>query len=208
MPLSRRQLLALPLAAFAASGAAAETAAETAAEPGPLIRRFYDVLLAVMKEAQQLTFDQRYERLAPAIERTFNLALMTRIAVGPDWTQLAAAQQQQLEGAFARYTISEYAAQFDGYDGEQFDVTPTATPNPNGVVVASRIVKSNGEPVSINYLMRPDSAGAWKVIDVYLDGTISQLAARRSEFVSVLQRNGAEGLVQLLERRTAALRPG
>jgi phospholipid transport system substrate-binding protein len=54
--------------------------------------------------------------------------------------------------------------------------------------------------------MRQDSDGAWKVIDIYLEGTISQLAARRSEFVSVLQRDGADGLVELIERRTAALR--
>ena len=50
--------------------------------------------------------------------------------------------------------------------------------------------------------------GGWKVIDIYLSGTVSELAARRSEFVAVLQRNGAEGLVQLIEQRTAALRSG
>jgi phospholipid transport system substrate-binding protein len=204
MPFSRRLLLALPLVAFAASGAAAEPGAA----PAALIERFYGVLLAVMKQAKQLSFDDRYARLAPAVTQIFDLPAMTRIAVGPDWAQLTAAQHRQLDDAFARYTISEYAARFDGYDGERFDVTPTATPNPNGIVVASRIVKSNGEAVSLNYLMRSDGAGAWKVIDVYLDGTISQLAARRSEFVAVLQRNGADGLVQLIERRTAALRPG
>jgi phospholipid transport system substrate-binding protein len=203
MVLSRRFFLALPLAV-----AAARAAAAAAAVPAGVIERFYGVLLAVMKQAKALSFDQRYARLAPAVTATFDLPLMTRIAVGPDWTQLTQPQQRRLEAAFARYTISEYAARFDGYDGERFEVTPTATANPNGVVVASRIIKSNGDPVSLDYLLRPDGVGSWKAIDVYLDGTISQLAARRSEFVSVLQRSGAEGLVQLIERRTAALRPG
>jgi phospholipid transport system substrate-binding protein len=202
MRLSRRLLLAMAPAVILASRAGADPAA-----PAAVIRRFYGSLLAVMKAAKALSFDQRYARLAPAIAATFNLPLMTRIAVGPDWTQLTAAQQQLLEQAFARYTISEYAARFDSYDGERFEVTPTTTTNPNGVVVDSRIIKSNGEPVAINYLMRAIPSGAWQVIDVYLDGTISQLAARRSEFVSVLRRSGAEGLLDLLKERTAALRP-
>jgi len=204
MLVSRRLFLAMPLAAAAASPAAAGQGDA----PAGVIDRFYGVLLSVMQQAKALSFDQRYARIAPAVAAAFNLPLMTRIAVGPDWTALDAAQQQRLEAAFARYTISEYAARFDGYDGERFDVTPTPIANPNGVVVASRIVKSNGEPVSINYLMRQDGGTSWKVIDVYLDGTISQLAARRSEFVSVLQRSGADGLVQLIERRTAGLRRG
>jgi phospholipid transport system substrate-binding protein len=204
MSFSRRLLLGLPLAILAALRDA------SAADPGSapaLIGRFYDTLLAVMKQAKQLSFDQRYNRLAPTIEQTFDLGLMTRIAVGPGWTQLAADQQQRLSAAFARYTISTYANRFDDYGGERFDVSPKAMPNANGVIVESRLIKSNGETVNLNYLLRQDP-GSWKVIDVYLSGTVSELATRRSEFVAVLQRDGAEGLVQMIERRTAALRAG
>ncbi len=60
----------------------------------------------------------------------------------------------------------------------------------------------------LNYLLHQEAAGAWKVIDIYLSGTISELATRRSEFVSVLQQAGADGLVRMIEQRTAALRTG
>jgi len=205
MSFSRRLLLGLPLAILA--GRRAASAADASSAPG-LIEHFYATLLAVMKQAKQLSFDERYVRLAPTIERTFDLGLMTRIAVGPGWTGIAADQQRRLSGAFARYTISTYANRFDDYGGERFEVSPTATPNPNGVIVDSRLVKSSGEGVNLNYLVRQDGAGSWKVIDVYLSGTVSELATRRSEFVAVLQRDGAEGLVQMIERRTAALRAG
>jgi len=204
MPVSRRLLLAAPLMAL---GAPMASAADPAAAP-PVIVRFYDVLLAVMKEAKRLPFDERYKRLAPAISATFDLPLMSRLAIGPGWAQIPADQQQRLAAAFSRYTISMYANRFDDYGGEHFEVTPTASTNPNGVLVTSSLVKSNGERVSLNYLMRPDQGGSWKVIDIYLSGTISELAARRSEFAAVLQRAGAEGLVQLIEQRTAALRAG
>jgi len=207
MSLSRRLVLALPLAPALAAWPRCATAADAGAAPA-VIERFYDELLAVMKQAKKLSFDERYNRLAPAISRAFDLSLMTRIAIGPGWAQIAADQQQRLGAAFARYTISVYANRFDDYGGERFEVTPAAVPNPNGVLVNSRLVKTNGETIALNYLLRQEAGGGWKVIDIYLSGTVSELAARRSEFVAVLQRNGAEGLVQLIEQRTAALRAG
>jgi phospholipid transport system substrate-binding protein len=203
MSFSRRLLLGLPLALLA--GRRTVSAADP---PAALIERFYGALLAVMKDAKRLSFDQRYSRLAPTITQTFDLGLMARLAVGPTWTQLGADQQQHLAAAFSRYTISVYASRFDDYGGERFTVSPAATPNPNGVIVSSQLVKTNGESVSLNYLLRQDGAGSWKVIDVYLSGTVSELATRRSEFASVLQRSGADGLVQMLEQRTATLRSG
>jgi phospholipid transport system substrate-binding protein len=203
MSFSRRILLGLPLAMLA--GGRAASAADPAAAH---IERFYDALLAVMKEAKKLSFDERYKHLAPSIAQTFDLGLMTRLAVGPAWTQLGADQQQRLTAAFSRYTISVYANRFDDYGGERFTVSPAAIPNPNGVIVNSQLIKTNGESVSLNYLLRQEGGGSWKVIDVYLSGTVSELATRRSEFAAVLQRSGAEGLVQMIEQRTAALRSG
>ncbi|HML10419.1 MAG TPA: ABC transporter substrate-binding protein [Stellaceae bacterium] len=204
MTVSRRGLLTIAASfALAARHAAADDAA-----PVAVIQRFYDVLLGVMKDAKHLSFDQRYQRLAPTVTQTYNLALMSRLSVGPGWAQLSPAQQQSLTTAFSNYTIANYANQFDGYSGERFEVDPAPAASPNGPIVQSSLVKSDGEKVALNYLMRQGSDSAWQVIDVYLSGTISQLATRRSEFTSVLQQGGADALVKLLEQRTAALRTG
>src|SRR4029077_8708322 len=169
MPLSRRALLlALPLpiiAAFQPAQGAPE------AGPGALIERFYAELLAVMKEAKRLPFAARYDRLAPSGARTFHLRLMTRIAIGPGWAQIAAEQQQRLTDVFSRYTISVYANRFDDYGGERFEVDAKPHASPNGVIVGSRIVKANGEPVPLNYLVRQDGAGGWEGGDVFLTRT-------------------------------------
>ena len=210
MLISRRKLFFV--AAFAVSlaplGPARAQALAPAGSPAATIEAFYGSLLGEMKAAKGLSFDQRYRMLQPSIERAFDLGLMTRIAIGPQWVDLPAAQQQDLVSAFARYTISTYASRFDGYSGERFVVEPAPVPNPNGVIVESRLIQSDGKPISLNYLMRRGAGGSWQIIDVYLSGTISELATRRSEFVAVLQRDGAQGLVRLLERRAAALRTG
>lgn len=205
MSVSRRLLLiAAPAAALLRPR---RTAAQGGDGPAATIRRFYDVLLATMKQAKQLPFDQRYQRLSPVVTQTFNLPLMSRIAVGPGWAQMSPEQQQRVSGAFSRYTVATYASRFDDYSGERFEVDPEPVNSANGPLVHSRIIKSNGEPVALNYLMRQTGA-AWQVIDVYLSGTVSELATRRSEFSSVLQRGGADALVQMLEARAAALRTG
>jgi len=205
MPITRRLLLFTPLAAAAIPRRA--IAADGGAEPVAVIRRFYDELLAVMKEGKRLSFDQRYQRLAPVVTRTLELALMARLSVGPDWAQLRPEQQKQLTDVFSRYTIAVYANRFDDFNGEKFEVDPAPAASANGTVVNTRIVKSNGEKVAINYLMR-QGGGGWQAIDVYLSGTISELASRRSEFAAVLRQSGADGLIKLLEQRTAAQRQG
>jgi len=183
-------------------------AADSGAEPVVVIQRFYGALLSEMKEAKRLSFEQRYQRLAPIITQTYNLALMSRLSVGPEWARLQPAQQQSVAEVFARYTISLYANRFDDYSGERFEVDPTPATNANGLIVQSSLIKSDGEKVTLNYLMRQGGDGTWQVIDVYLSGTISELATRRSEFADVLQKGGADGLVKLLEQRTAALHTG
>ena len=159
-----------------------------------------------MREARDLSFDQRYQRLAPVVEATYNLPLMCQVSVGAEWARLQPAQQTRLTEAFSRYTIAIYANRFDSYNGQRFDVEPAAVSNPNGAMVKTQLTRADGTKLALNYLMRQSGGGRWQAIDVYMSGTISELATRRADFVAVLQRSGVDGLLQLLEARTAELR--
>ena len=48
--------------------------------------------------------------------------------------------------------------------------------------------------------------GDWRVVDVYLDGTVSELALRRSEYSSALKREGFDELVGSVETKIADLK--
>jgi phospholipid transport system substrate-binding protein len=168
------------------------------------VQRFYATLLDTMKEGPQLGGGGRYARLAPVVGRTFDVPFMTRLAVGPTWGTLTPAQRQQVTQAFQHYISATYADHFNSYSGEQLQVLGEASYG-SGVIVETRIVKSDGKPVSINYMMRRDRQGDWQISDVYLDGTISQLATQRSEFYSILRRSGVDGLIAALNRKTDLL---
>jgi phospholipid transport system substrate-binding protein len=173
--------------------------APAAAEPQTLVSDFYGVLLSNMKEGRMLGESGRYARLAPVVDRVFDIPAMTKLAIGPHWANLSPAQQQQVMAAFAHYVAATYADQFNSYSGEQLQVTGQR-PFGSDVMAQTKIVKSNGEATKLDYLMRQDQ-GAWRISDVYLDGTISQLAVHRSEFHSILQREGVDGLVTALNRK-------
>ncbi|MGH7029986.1 MAG: MlaC/ttg2D family ABC transporter substrate-binding protein [Stellaceae bacterium] len=184
-------------------GMFAPRAGAVPASPQDSVRGFYDVLLATMKNGRSLGQSGRYAALAPAVHGVFDVPLMARLAVGPAWAGLTAARQQEIVAAFGRYVAATYADRFDSYSGQQLQVTG-AEPYAAGVIVDTRIVNPGADPVSINYLMRRNG-DAWQIADVYLDGTISQLATQRSEFQSILARQGVDGLIMTLNRKVDLL---
>jgi phospholipid transport system substrate-binding protein len=161
------------------------------------IRAFYDALLAAMKQADQLGVRGRYDKLAPVIRSTFDLPAMTRIAVGPEWTAIPPEQQAALTDSFSRMTIATYANRFDGWSGQSFEVDPEVLPRNNGRVVRTKLNRPKEEPVTLNYLMRA-SGDTWKIVDIYLSGTISELATQRSEFGAILKSGGPAALIDSL----------
>jgi phospholipid transport system substrate-binding protein len=172
-------------------------------EPPKVVEELYAVILDCMKNAEKLGFQGRRERLTPAIEKAYNLPLMARLSVGPDWQKLSPEEQKRVTDGFKQLTISTYAGRFDGFSGEKFEVEPAVQDVQGGnKIVQSRIITSKGEAIQLNYLMRP--ANGWQIIDVFLKGTVSELATRRSEFSSVLRRDGAEALVKLMHEKAAA----
>jgi phospholipid transport system substrate-binding protein len=204
--IARRTFLTATAAALALSCGGIATHAAPA--PVATLDTFYDALLSAMKNGPKLGFDGRRQKLAPVIAETFDLPLMTRLVVGLQWPSLSPDEQRQLVAAFTEFSVATYASQFDDYGGERFEVDPKSAPAPgNDVIVKTRLIQSNGEPVSLDYLLRQER-GEWRIIDVFLSGTISQLAARRSEFTAILRQQGASGLIAVLKQKTRALATG
>jgi phospholipid transport system substrate-binding protein len=181
----------------------AASAAAPSVSPQDGLRSFYGTLLATMKDGRTLGQSGRYARLAPVIGRLFDVPLMARLAVGSSWASLPPTQQQRVTEAFGHYISATYADRFDSYSGEQLQITGEQLYGAE-VIVQTRIVKAKGDTVSLNYRMH-ENAGSWQISDVYMDGTISQLATQRSEFHSILQREGVDGLILALNRKVDLL---
>src|SRR5712691_4573056 len=120
---------------------------------GDTVQGLYDALLSTMKNGRTLGQGGRFTQLEPVIRRTFDIPSMARLSVGSSWASLSEAQRQQVTESFGRYISAIYADRFDSYAGQKLQVTGEQ-PAAAGVMVKSQIVKANGEPVKIDYMMR------------------------------------------------------
>ena len=194
---------AVALAAGVALGMLSYPVHAAPSSGGDTVQGLYDALLGTMKNGRILGQSGRFARLEPVIRRTFDIPSMTRLSVGASWTGLSEAQRQQLTDSFGRYISAIYADRFDSYAGQKLQVTGEQ-PQAAGLMVRSQIVKANGEPVKVDYMMRRNGEG-WLISDIYLDGAISEVATRRSEFAAILRTDGVDGLIAALNRKADML---
>ncbi len=193
---SRRTAVLFGLGLMLALGAPMAHAAQ--ADPAATrIEAFDKALVETMKAGPSLGAEGRYRRLLPAVEDTFDLALMTRVAVGAPWATMSEADQKALIKGFTRLSVANYAHNFDSWNGDRFEIDPNVQTRGPDKIVQTRLIPGKGAPVSLAYRMR-QSGGQWKAVDVFY-GAISQLTTRRSDFAAPLASGGAKGLLAHLD---------
>jgi phospholipid transport system substrate-binding protein len=158
------------------------------------IQTFYNTLLDTMKHGPQLGMQGRFRALGPAVDATFDIPAMIQFIVGPSWASTSAKDKEALIAAFRRMTVANYAANFQKFDGIQFNVDPSVQQRGPDKLVQTTLIPPGQKPVPLIYRMR-ETSGSWKVIDVFLNGYVSELATRRSDFAATLASGGAPGLV-------------
>ncbi len=196
----------LALALVFAGTAAHAQAAGPAAQAVQPVQTFYDALLTTMKDGKQLGIKGRYDKLKPVIEHTFDLPGMTRLSIGPVWNNMSKKDQQSLIAALTRYTVASYASNFSSYDGEKFVVDPTSTERGTDRIVTTKLVTKD-ETIPFVYRMRQVDS-KWQVIDIFLNGYVSQIAKQRSDFSATVQSGGAPALVKKLNALSDKLLKG
>ncbi len=166
-----------------------------------------DGLLHAMKAGPAVPFDRRLETLAPVVQQTFDLPALLRACVGPRWSALSAQEKARLEAVFGRFTVASYVANFASFHGEHFEILSDPRTVGPDQIVATRIVGPGGEGPRVDYVMHREH-GAWKAVDVLLNGSVSRVAVQRADFRSALDAGGVGALVTSLERKIAEYKSG
>ena len=205
------------LCALAAPPAPAEPAAPPAghpdqapgaATPTAAIDALHASLLDVMKNAETLGYAGREQKLATVIPNYFDVDEMARKALGePQWKLASEDLRHRYLETFERFMVANYAGRFDGFSGQSFQTLGEVQGPRDTVIVKSRLIDPTDKNVDLNYKMHQVD-GVWKVIDVYLDGSVSEIAVRRSEFVSIVKRENLDALIVALDAKIAKLAAG
>lgn len=190
-----------------AGGLAGAARAGEAATPTATIERFHESLLTAMKGADSLGYSGRRELLEPVVDATMDLPFMAEKAAGRFWKEFAEADRQRWVAAFRNNTIANYAGRFDSFSGQSFVTHGEEPASFETVLVKTTLADPGGEDVQLNYRMKKDEKG-WRVIDIFMHGTVSELALRRAEYSSALERDGLDKVIQSLEAQAAKLAAG
>lgn len=188
-------LALLSTGVFAGSARAAEP--DAAAQVAAL-----NAGLVAVGKAGKTPFDQRFAGLAPVIDRVFNVSQFLQSSVGLRWANLATAEQATLLRVFRAYTISSYVGNFSDDTSTVFKVEPGSRALGDDRIVTSDLVAPNGDITRIAYVMRKNARGAFQVVDVLINGTISQVAVQRSDFRALLAgEKDAQKLIAMLTEK-------
>lgn len=201
--------IAAALALLVTFAVAPSAVAEAAAASGAIqaVERLHAGLLDVMKNADAIGYRGRYERLFSIVTDSFDLPFMAEKTVGRHWKTLSPDEQKQWLDSFHEMTAATYAGRFEGFSGQRFEVLGEEPASHDTVVVRSLLHNPSGDDVQLNYRLHEDQ-GSWRVIDVYLNGTVSELALRRSEYSTVLKRDGFAKLIETIDGKTQELAAG
>lgn len=202
-----RTIRLFALAAFAAIqlNTAGAPAQDT---PDSVVRGFTDAMLAALKASETKDFQGRYELLEPAVEKAFDIDFMSEKSLGTHWAGLSDEQKKQWRGLFLQYMVSTYAARLNKFNGQSFEHTGEEPGGSGTIIIHTHVVDPGNENVSLNYRVKKTDSGGWKIVDIYLKGTVSEIALRRSDYVAVVKGQGFEALVAHLKQKTADLAAG
>ena len=152
-------------------------------EPLPaamVIERFQQDLLAIMKEAEALGFEDRYARFETVVRESHDLPAIAALAVGRKWKGLDDTQKRALLDAFGQLSIATYASRFDGYSGERFEIRDSTEDDKGRMLVSTRLLRPEDDPVQLDYVLHM-RGGRWQIVNIIAEG-VSDLALKRSQY--------------------------
>lgn len=200
---------AAPAADAATEAAEANESAEPdqASDAIKVVEALDASLLEVLRKSNDLDYAGRFAMLQPVLAERFDLEYMARQAVGRSFLKLSEDDRKTWYSLFAHYMTANYASRFDHWAEQRFEIVGKEPGANDTVLVRTHVIEPGEKDVELSYRLR-ENGGRWRVVDVYLKGTISELALRRAEYSAVLKREGFAALVASIEERIKELEAG
>jgi len=207
--LSLLSLLCSPEAAVAA-GSVRAPVSQPDEQPVPQAEAVVSTLQSGLHRAMRASdvqdYDERFAELEPVIKRTHHIAYLGQTILRQQWDGFSKDQKIRFLKVFERLSIANYAARFDSYSGERFRLLSSRRMREGVAFVRTELVKSDGETVSLDYVLR-DFDDGWRIINIVADG-VSEVATKRTEYGAVIKEGGLDKLINKLEDQIERLESG
>lgn len=158
-----------------------------------------DELLRIMKQGKELGFEKRYKQLENVINQSYDLNKIAQIVLGREWKKLSDEQKLSFTTAFSKLSISTYAHNFKEFSGESFAYVSEDATDRGYVISHTIFVFPDEDNIKFDYMLKKQ-AGNWRIINIITDG-VSDLALKKSEYTSLLKREGFNALITKINKK-------
>jgi len=154
--------------------------------------------LAILNSAQDAP--AKHASLKQLFTQVVDTDWVGRFVLGQYWRKLNPAQQQSYLTSYRSFLAATYTANFEDYAGDtSFKVTGVKPLQRAGQYLVAVDVLRPGQTIKIDYRLH-ETSGQFHIVDIVVEG-VSLLATQRSEFSSVVQRQGIDTLISSLQKR-------
>ena len=199
-----RQLLKLDTAENDIKKPARIEIASIAAQTHPAtqrIERLSREVLAILSNSA-ITKAQRKTQFGKLLARDLDIPLIGRFVMSKHWQRASEEQRATYMKVFRNYVVHTYSARLGGAEVDKFSVINTKAIGKKDILVRSKIVNANLEPLRADWRLR-QSDGAYRILDLSVGG-ISMALTLRQEFGAILRKQGGvDNLIDLLKKRNA-----
>ncbi|MBE0437563.1 MAG: ABC transporter substrate-binding protein [Methylomicrobium sp.] len=171
-----------------------EVYAEDILSARDVVENFQAELIDVMKNGKELGYDGRFKKLEKPVSESHDLNMIARVVVGREWENMSSDQQEKFVEVFSRFSVAAYAHNFKEYSGESFKFESEEETGRGGVIVHTYLVIPDDKDVKFDYMLKK-KGNSWRIINIIANG-VSDLALRRSEYGSILKRDGYDVLIE------------
>ena len=133
------------------------------------------------------------------VKNSYDLEKMGKIIIGVDWKQMNKKTRKEFVNVFKRFISVNYFRRFNKINELNFE-HQTVTNIEDKFKLARVILTADNEKLKIDYLLGFKNE-KWKIFDVLLDGSISEVATKKSDFKKIIKEEGVSGLVKNLSIR-------
>ena len=142
--------------------------------------------------------NSNFNNVLNLIDHTYDSEKMLKLIIGADWKKLERDKKKELITVFKRYISKNYLDRFSKIQEISFEDEEKEKISSEVFLIKSNLV-INEEIISIDYLLSFNK-NSWKIFDVLLDGAISEIATKKSEFRIFIKEKKIDSLIDALKK--------
>ena len=160
-----------------------------------------EVSLFISKNKEQLERDDKFleEKMNELVIPRFDIVLMSKITLGKStWTSISENQKNRFIESFKSLMVRTYMKSLTVFDGEKIKFLPYVPGKRIDVAKVKSVYMMSDGDLPVNYRLKKNDNGDWKVFDIIIDG-ISLLKNYRTDFQNHVKNYGIESLIKKLD---------